>query len=168
MFRYSQTPYRKSIQREKLLVPKLLYSSLQGQYKEAVCEYDVLIASKPDHVAWYNRQVALWTHHNLQRSITEISMDRSLSRIFFLCLKWVLTLHTTLPLRSMDEYFKEAWCKRLNPATLISFCSQPPINPKIADVTLQSPNTSFSSFSPDAGISIYGHYSSPLFILAMK
>ncbi|ELR17609.1 tetratricopeptide repeat domain containing protein [Acanthamoeba castellanii str. Neff] len=84
-----------------------------GRFREAVADYDVLVREKPDHVAWYNRQIALWTHHHLDTPVAHFNIDRVL-----------------------NAYFKEAWCKRLDPATLTSYTSQPPINNAIADVAL--------------------------------
>jgi hypothetical protein len=51
---------------------------LQGRFREAIADYDVLVREKPDHVAWYNRQIALWTHHHLDTPVTQFNIDRYL------------------------------------------------------------------------------------------
>ena len=48
-----------------------------------------------DHVTWYNREVALFSAENSKGPWRSFNIDRE-----------------------MDPYFKEAWCKRLHPATL--------------------------------------------------
>lgn len=54
----------------------------QGRFREAIADYDVLVREKPDHVAWYNRQVALWTHHHLDTPVDQFNIDRYRSLSF--------------------------------------------------------------------------------------
>jgi hypothetical protein len=98
-------------------------ADVQGMLRDAIATYSSLLAMKPDHVCWYNREVALFVHHHLDVPLTEFNMDIE-----------------------MDKYFKESWCKRNHPAILARYQPQPPLNDAIPDVV-----TSKAPASPAVG-----------------
>ncbi len=78
------------------LVPPLWWiNSHQGLFRSAVNNYSTVVTAKPDHVAWYQREVALFVHAHLDIPLSQFNIDVIL-----------------------DKQFKEAWCKRIHPATL--------------------------------------------------
>eukprot|EP01114_Cavostelium_apophysatum_P012936 TRINITY_DN3022_c0_g1_i3.p1 TRINITY_DN3022_c0_g1~~TRINITY_DN3022_c0_g1_i3.p1 ORF type:complete len:752 (-),score=181.03 TRINITY_DN3022_c0_g1_i3:565-2820(-) len=83
-----------------------------GIMKAAVEDYSACVAIKADHVAWYQREVALFVHHHLDTPMSQFNIDVA-----------------------MDKYFKESWCKRNHPATLPKYQQQPPYNKAIPDVS---------------------------------
>ena len=62
-----------------------------------IYEYDECMKRKTEHIAFYNREIALYWHHHLDYSFYSWNMDREL-----------------LPM------FKENWCKRSPPKLLRS------------------------------------------------
>lgn len=93
--------------------------------KEAVADYSAVVSVKPDHVAWYQREVALFVHHHLDVPLSEFNIDVE-----------------------MDKYFKESWCKRNHPAILSKYKQQPALSDSIQDV-----KSGDAPASPGAGIS---------------
>jgi len=69
-----------------------------GNHRAAVMDYGVIVGSEPNHVAWYNREVCIYTHHKLDVRVSDFNMDMEL-----------------------NKYFKEGWCKKLHPQTLIGY-----------------------------------------------
>eukprot|EP01104_Vermistella_antarctica_P011610 TRINITY_DN3259_c0_g1_i1.p1 TRINITY_DN3259_c0_g1~~TRINITY_DN3259_c0_g1_i1.p1 ORF type:complete len:828 (-),score=152.43 TRINITY_DN3259_c0_g1_i1:364-2847(-) len=82
-----------------------------GLFKDAVHNYDFCVSKKEDHITWYNREIALYVHRNLDKPVRRLNMDNDL-----------------------DPFFKEAWCKRLHPAILHGYTRQPRLDPSIPDV----------------------------------
>lgn len=66
-----------------------------GLLKAAVADYDAVIVVKADHVAWYQKEVALFVHSHFDTPLSDFNIDVA-----------------------MDKYFKESWCKRNHPAIL--------------------------------------------------
>jgi len=97
--------------KECLQMRGIVYHGL-GRFRKAIQDYNTLVNTYPDHVTWYNKEVALFCHRHLDRKISQFNIDRQ-----------------------MDPYLKEAWCKRLNPATLVAYTCQPQINSSIPDVS---------------------------------
>jgi tetratricopeptide (TPR) repeat protein len=91
-----------------------------GLHAAAVADYEAVLKEAPDHVAWYNREVVLYTHSKLDTPVKEFNMDRD-----------------------MAPAFKEAWCKRLDPATISSsYTPQPSLSSTIPDVQLRDSSSS--------------------------
>lgn len=83
-----------------------------GMQAAAVADFDCAIALRPDHAAWYQRQIALFYHHHLDKPLASFNIDAAL-----------------------NPEFKEWWCKRNPPASHLK--KQPPLSPKtIPDVSL--------------------------------
>jgi hypothetical protein len=66
--------------------------------KAGIAEYDYCLSRKPEHVAWYQKEIALYWQHHLDTDFYAFNMDREL-----------------------DPHFKEAWCKRSSPKLLRKF-----------------------------------------------
>ena len=69
-----------------------------GVISKAIASYSKCVDLQPDHVAWYNRELAVWLKKRLDVPWATFNMDREI-----------------------DAYFKESWCKRLHPALLVSY-----------------------------------------------
>jgi len=65
--------------------------------KKSIQDYEACLKLKPNHFAWYQKEIALFWHHNLDRPCKEFNIEKSLGPVF-----------------------KEWWCKRNNPAQLRS------------------------------------------------
>ena len=63
-----------------------------GRLSEALVEYSICQKISPGHVTWYNKEVALYYSSRYDEPISSFKLDDEL-----------------------DPYFKEAWCKRLDP-----------------------------------------------------
>eukprot|EP00026_Physarum_polycephalum_P002160 Phypoly_transcript_02165.p1 GENE.Phypoly_transcript_02165~~Phypoly_transcript_02165.p1 ORF type:complete len:924 (+),score=154.83 Phypoly_transcript_02165:113-2884(+) len=100
-----------------------------GLLTKAATDYSILFSGKPDHVAWYQYEVTLFVHHKLDKDLSSFNIDKE-----------------------MDPYFKEGWCKRNHPATLSKYKSQPPLNPKIPDVSPVAPSPDEKILIQEAGI----------------
>eukprot|EP01094_Clydonella_sp_ATCC50884_P015076 TRINITY_DN25658_c0_g1_i1.p1 TRINITY_DN25658_c0_g1~~TRINITY_DN25658_c0_g1_i1.p1 ORF type:complete len:815 (-),score=165.27 TRINITY_DN25658_c0_g1_i1:123-2273(-) len=114
--------FRRAFQLDPKSVDSLHYLGLSqhtlGLFSDAIQSYGLCVEIKSDHVAWYNRQIAIFVESWSDKPWRTYNMDRVL-----------------------DPYFKEAWCKRLHPNTLSSYKElQPPSTCK--DV---SPNPSLSA-----------------------
>jgi len=84
-----------------------------GMLSEAIAEYNVLLKLDPQHQCYYQKEIALWMHKNLDADILATNPDTQL-----------------------DAYFKEAYCKR-HPTSHPRMCNyrpQKPLNAKIPDV----------------------------------
>lgn len=86
-------------------------SSGLGMAQSAVSDFDSAITLRPEHPAWYQRQLALFYHHHLDTPLSSFNIDAALS-----------------------TEFKEAWCKRNPPTSQLP--KQPGIQKAIADVNL--------------------------------
>ncbi|KAL6073358.1 Suppressor of RPS4-RLD 1 [Balamuthia mandrillaris] len=86
-----------------------------GLHEKAIADYTAIISRKLDHIVWYNREIALYTHSHLDVPACEFNMDRD-----------------------TDPSFKEAWCKRLHPQSLASYSPQSALDSTIPDVTLDA------------------------------
>lgn len=94
-----------------------------GLESSAVSDFDCALALRPDHPAWYQRQLALFYHHHLDKPLTDFNIDAALG-----------------------AEFKEWWCKRNPPASHLP--KQPNINPSIPDVNL-NPNSASWLITPE-------------------
>ena len=83
-----------------------------GMLKSSISDYNIVISIKSDHVAWYQKEIALFVHHHLDTNLDKFNIDKLL-----------------------DKQFKESWCKRSHPAILVKYVSQPNVNPNIQDVS---------------------------------
>ena len=72
-----------------------------GRISLAVQDYDCVVSVAPSHVAWYQRECALFVLSHLDDALLSFNYDDG-----------------------MDPYFKEAWCKRHHPATLSRYKPQ--------------------------------------------
>jgi tetratricopeptide (TPR) repeat protein len=82
-----------------------------GMLKAGIAEYDYCLSRKPEHVAWYQKEIALYWQHHLDTDFYAFNMDREL-----------------------DPHFKEAWCKRSSPKLLPNYVPQKPVDESIADI----------------------------------
>eukprot|EP00002_Diphylleia_rotans_P011528 TRINITY_DN2276_c0_g1_i5.p1 TRINITY_DN2276_c0_g1~~TRINITY_DN2276_c0_g1_i5.p1 ORF type:complete len:721 (+),score=162.18 TRINITY_DN2276_c0_g1_i5:58-2220(+) len=72
-----------------------------GQHARAAEEYEILIKANPSHVAWYQRECALYQHNRLDTDLETFNMDMELHR-----------------------HFKEGWCKKHAPESLPNYKKQ--------------------------------------------
>ena len=82
-----------------------------GLEVSSIADFDRAIAMRPEHAAWYQRQLALFYHHHMDTPFSSYNIDAAL-----------------------DAEFKEWWCKRIPPQSHLP--KQPPISNKITDVDL--------------------------------
>lgn len=79
-----------------ILIEFLFFLKKQkGLFKDAIKDYTAVISIKPDHVSWYQREIALWVWGHLDEPVSSFNIDVEL-----------------------DKYFKESWCKRHHPDSL--------------------------------------------------
>lgn len=86
-------------------------SSGLGMVNSAVSDFDAALALRPEHPAWYQRQLALFYHHHLDTPLASFNIDAALS-----------------------TELKEAWCKRNPPTSHLP--KQPGLQKSILDVNL--------------------------------
>ena len=84
-----------------------------GEYKEAIMEYNNVLKHIPDHVSYYQKEICLFVHNNLDLPLNEFNIDNKL-----------------------NEQFKEGWCKRTHPALLITYKQQPHFDNNIKDISI--------------------------------
>lgn len=89
-----------------------------GLEAAAVQDFDRAIAMRPEHAAWYQRQLALFYHHHMDTPFANYNIDASLG-----------------------PEFKEWWCKRIPPQSHLP--KQPSVNTKINDVDLSANGASW-------------------------
>jgi tetratricopeptide (TPR) repeat protein len=77
----------------------------------AISDFDSALSLRPDHAAWYQRQLALFYHHQMDTPLDSFNIDAAL-----------------------DPEFKEAWCKRNVPHARLP--KQPPVTKQHPDVDL--------------------------------
>jgi hypothetical protein len=83
--------------------------------KAAINDYNTVISVKSDHVAWYQKEIALFIHHKMDTPLISFNIDRQL-----------------------DKQFKESWCKRNHPAILVKYKPQTSVNTSMPDVASKS------------------------------
>ncbi|EGC40514.1 hypothetical protein DICPUDRAFT_146678 [Dictyostelium purpureum] len=90
------------------------YHSL-GQIREALNDYNDILNKSPLHYVFYQKEIALFTHHHLDQPLNTFSIDRS-----------------------FNPYLKTFQCQRIAHTSLVSYQPQPSINEIIPDVKIIS------------------------------
>lgn len=87
-----------------------------GLFRLALSDYNLVVEKKPDHVAWYLKECALSLQRLLRRPLLSVCIDDELF-----------------------PAFKEGWCKRNDPSTLVGYKPQPALDPSIPDLAPSLP-----------------------------
>ncbi|BFU19319.1 TPR repeat protein [Entamoeba histolytica HM-1:IMSS-B] len=117
--------------------------SASGQFRLAVKDFECAMELKSDDTAWYMKEIALYTHHHLNKPFEEWDLE------------------------SFYPFFKEGFCKHLIPAALHRYEEQPPFEESISDVdekSLPSQNVINKVIIPAMNIGKYMQYDSQGFV----
>lgn len=106
-----------------LMLLKALCHNTQGQFRQANTEYKEILQKDPRNAfAWYQREVALFIHHNLKKPLAEFNLDAS-----------------------FDALFKESCCHKSDWFPLKAYKKQGDIDNRIKDID----DSSLVPFSKD-------------------
>ncbi|EFA81504.1 tetratricopeptide-like helical domain-containing protein [Heterostelium album PN500] len=84
-----------------------------GKYRDSIVDFNYIVENNQLHYSYYQREIALFTHHRLDTPLNGYNMDRL-----------------------MNVYIKTFLCQRVAPSSLVGYNPQAELSESIVDVDL--------------------------------